>query len=316
MTGVEIPGTGKVLDYMTEGFVDGDFFGGATAFAVAGEDLADLGGDVGVVDEAGGSGAEELGTVGEDAGAAVGDEAGADDEIVVDFGWTCGAGADDVDVGSGMDPCAFENGLGGGGKGADDVGIGDRGFRAGGDGDGDGKLSRGMLGELNGAMQGATPDGDGFERTDPGDGTGVGCSLFAVAEQSKARGVGTGQGVGGYGRGGGGADGGDLTGMCDADRGSGVGVEEDDEALVGRDAFGEVFVEDADELGAEGRAGAERAGHDAEETALGERQDGAQQLHGLAAGERDHGVADDRNRDLVGEAPGNFFAVDKAHAAA
>ena len=36
-------------------------------------------------------------------------------------------------------------------------------------------------------------------------------------------------------------------------------------------------------------------------------------LHGLAGGESDHGFADDGDADVVGEAAGDFFAIDKAH---
>ncbi len=58
---------------------------------------------------------------------------------------------------------------------------------------------------------------------------------------------------------------------------------------------------------------AERAGHDAEEVAIGERDDGAEELFRFAGGEGDHGVTHEGDADFVGEAAGYFFAVDEAH---
>ncbi len=117
----------------------------------------------------------------------------------------------------------------------------------------------------------------------------------------------------GNGAGGCGADGGDLAGVDDADGRAGLRLEEDDEALVRLAALRGVFRKDADELCAEGCIGAERAGHDAEEVAVGERDDGAQELPGFAGGEGDHRVTHERDADVVGEAAGYFFAVDEAH---
>ena len=103
--------------------------------------------------------------------------------------------------------------------------------------------------------------------------------------------------------------------MDDADRGTGFGVEEQDETLMGLDAFGKVLVEDADELGTEGGVCPHSSGHDAEEAAFGEGEDSAKVLHGFASGESDHGSADDGNAYVVGEAAGDFFAVNESHKA-
>ena len=94
---------------MAEGFVKGDFVSGAAAFNFSGEDFADFGRDVGVVDKAGGFGVEEFGSGGEYRGSAVGDVAGADHEVVVDLGGEGITGADDIDVSSLLDPCTFED---------------------------------------------------------------------------------------------------------------------------------------------------------------------------------------------------------------
>ena len=58
---------------MAEGFVEGDFFRSMAALDFPSEDFANLGNDMGVVDQAGGFGVEELGSGGEDAGSAAGD---------------------------------------------------------------------------------------------------------------------------------------------------------------------------------------------------------------------------------------------------
>ncbi len=74
-----------------------------------------------------------------------------------------------------------------------------------------------------------------------------------------------------------------------------------------------VLRKDGEQLCAEWFVDAERAGHDAEEMAVGERDDGAEKLPGFAGGEGDHCVADEGDADVVGEAAGYFFAVDEAH---
>ena len=51
-----MPGGGQVLDYVTQRFIEGDFFWVAPAFDFSGEDFADFSYDVGVVDEACGFG--------------------------------------------------------------------------------------------------------------------------------------------------------------------------------------------------------------------------------------------------------------------
>jgi hypothetical protein len=225
------------LNDVADGFVDGDFGGGSAAWNFAGEDLADFGGDVGVGNEAGGFGAEELSALCQDAFAAVGDEAGANDQVVIDFGGAGDARSDQVDVRPWANPGAFEDGLLGGGYGADDIGAGDSlldGWR-GGDGDG-GDLGLEGGGEGAGLFRGAAPEEDAFERTDFGDGAGVSGGLLARAEDGETAGAGEREGIGCDGAGGGRADGGDLAGVEDADGGAGFRMEEDDEALVGLDA--------------------------------------------------------------------------------
>lgn len=236
--------------------------------------MTNFGDDVGVVDEAGGFGAEELGTLVEDGVAAVGDEARKDDEAVVDFDWSRVAGADNIHMGTRADPTAREDGLRGGGDGADNVRIGDGGFRGEGRGGGDAELFGEPGGEGFGASGRAAPDPDGFEWPYFRDGAGVGLRLFPVTENGEAASVGAGKCVGGDGAGGGSADGGDFAGVGDAEWSSGVWVEEDDEALVGLDATGKVAVEDADELGSESSVGAEGSRHDAKEAAFGEGENG------------------------------------------
>ena len=94
-----------------------------------------------------------------------------------------------------------------------------------------------------------------------------------------------GERIGGDGAGSGSADGRDLTGVNDADGRTGLRLEEDDEALVRLAALRGVLRKDADEFCAEWFGCAERAGHDAEEVSVGERDDGAEELPGFAGGE-------------------------------
>ena len=106
--------------------------------------------------------------------------------------------------------------------------------------------------------------------------------LFTVAQDGQAPGVRARQSVGGDGARGGGADGGDLSGMEDADRGSAVGIEQQHDALVRLHALGEVLREDAEDLGSERRPLTHRARHDAERPAVGEGDNRAQSLQRLA----------------------------------
>ena len=71
------------------------------------------------------------------------------------------------------------------------------------------------------------------------------------------------------GTGGGGADRGDFAGVDRTDGCAGLGIKEEDEALVRLDAAREVPGKDADELGTEGGVRAHGAGHDAEQAAIG-----------------------------------------------
>jgi hypothetical protein len=164
-----------------------------------------------------------------------------------------------------------------------------------------------------GALRRAAPDDDGCERADFGDGASVGGRLLAGAEDGEVFGVLTSERVGGDGAGGCGTDGGDLTGVDDADGSAGIELEEDDDALVRLHALRGIFREDADELCAECFRGAERAGHDAEEVAVGERNDRTQELLRLAGREGDHRIPHERDADFVGKAARDFFVIDEAH---
>ena len=163
------------------------------------------------------------------------------------------------------------------------------------------------------AFGGAAPDGDGFEGADFADGAGVGGGLLAGAEDGEVLRVLAGERIGGDGARRSGADGGDLAGVDDADGCAGLGLEEDDEALVRLAALRGVLRKDADQFCAEWFRRAKRAGHDAEEVSVGERDDGAEELFCFAGGEGDHRIAHERDADVVGEAAGYFFAVDEAH---
>ena len=90
-------------------------------------------------------------------------------------------------------------------------------------------------------------------------------------------------------------------------------VEQDDDALVRLAPLGEVLRIDADQLGPEDRPLAERARHHAEGPPLAQRDDGAQQLARLAAGEGDHRPADQGDADLIGQARAHLVASDDAH---
>ena len=180
-------------------------------------------------------------------------------------------------------------------------------------GDRKGEFCLQLIGKGIGTVRCAAPDGDGLERAHFRNGAGVGGGLLTGAEDGEMLRVRKCKGVGSNGAGCRGADGGDLAGVHGAHRRAGVGLEEDDEALVRLHALRGILREDADELCAEGCIGAERSGHDAEKVAIGERNDGAEKLPGFACGEDDHRITHERDADLVGEAPGYFFAVDKTH---
>ena len=79
---------------MAYGFIDGDLVGVAAAFDFACEYLPDLGDDMIVAVQAGLLGSEGTPLLPEDAFAAVGDKAGADDQVVVNFGRAGIAGTD------------------------------------------------------------------------------------------------------------------------------------------------------------------------------------------------------------------------------
>ena len=116
---------GQVLDHVAEGFVDRDLLGRLAARLGAVENLADLGDDMVVVDEAGGLGVQELRALGQHARPIVGDEAGARDEVVGDFGGSGPAGADGVDVSAVTHLVGEEDRGWRGGHGANDIRPGD-----------------------------------------------------------------------------------------------------------------------------------------------------------------------------------------------
>ncbi len=105
----------------------------------------------------------------------------------------------------------------------------------------------------------------------------------------------------------------DFAGVQDAHRRAALAVKQHDEALVRLHALGEVLRKHADQLRAERLAFAEPARHRTEQTLAAERQDGAQKLPGLAPGEGDHGLAHDRDADLIGKAAADLVPVDIAH---
>jgi hypothetical protein len=81
---------------------------------------------------------------------------------------------------------------------------------------------------------------------------------------------------------------------------------------VGLNSTSEVLVKNADQLRAKSATRAHGTGHGAEETALGKRHNGAQDLFGLAFRESNHRLANDRNALFVSEALRNLLAVDES----
>jgi len=84
-------------------------------------------------------------------------------------------------------------------------------------------------------------------------------------------------------------------------------------ALVRLQPLVEILREDTDQFRPERRARSHRAGHDAEQMAVGQRDDRPQQLPRLAFRKGDHRVAHDRDAAVVGQPAGHFVPVDKAH---
>src|ERR1700722_5764305 len=110
-----------------------------------------------------------------------------------------------------------------------------------------------------------------------------------------------------------GAYGGDLTGVQDARRLAGCGLEQHHQALVRLAGLGEILRVDTDQLGAKGGILAQGARHDTEQVAACQRNDGAQKLARLTAREADHGLAYQRDAGLVGQASGDLFLFTHSH---
>lgn len=137
-------------------------------------------------------------------------------------------------------------------------------------------------------------------------------SLLSAAEQSQMTGIFAGQGIRGNGAGRRGADRSDLSGVEHANGRASFGIEKNNGALMRRDAAIRVSVKEADQLCAKAGARAHGAGHHSKQSSIGKRDDRAQELHGLASRESDHGLAHDWDAHLVGETSGNFFAINKS----
>ena len=237
--GKDVTGGGEVLDDAAERLVDRDVGGIAAARQRAGHDLADLAEDMVVADQAGRLRAEEFGALGEHALAMVGEEAGADDQVVGDLGRAGAARADRVDVGAVGDPFAARIGSGAAvvvqmmsapSTAASTLGAASA-----------ARPTAQTRAANASAWSGERPQMvDLLERPHDADRLDMPPGLLAIAEDGEARGVGPGERVGGGGRGGGGADGGDLAGLEDRRRRAGLGIEQDDDALVRAAAFGEI----------------------------------------------------------------------------
>jgi hypothetical protein len=100
--------------------------------------------------------------------------------------------------------------------------------------------------------------------------------LLAIAEHGQPARIRQGERIGGGRRRRGGADRGDLAGVEDRKRSAVLAIEQEDEALVGRPALGEIAREDADDLRTERALRKQGAGHDAEGVAAAEIDDAAQ----------------------------------------
>ena len=75
-------------------------------------------------------------------------------------------------------------------------------------------------------------------------------------------------------------------------------------------------MENTDQFGAKAGVRAHSAGHHSKHSSIGERDDRAQELLGLAFRKSDHRLAHDWDAHFVGETSGNFFAVNKSHRSA
>ena len=102
-----------------------------------------------------------------------------------------------------------------------------------------------------------------------GDGLHVSGSLFAASDERKPVSIGPRQGLGGHRAGSGRPDGGDLTGVDDADGRAGFGVEQNDKALVGLFTLRRIFLEDRNKFRAEWRMCAQCARHHSEQVSFG-----------------------------------------------
>jgi hypothetical protein len=140
----------------------------------------------------------------------------------------------------------------------------------------------------------------------------MGESLFPGAEDGKTMGIGKCQNIRRNGTGGGCTNCSDLASVNDAHRSAGLGFEQKHKSLVRLLALRSVAAKDRDELGAERLMRAECTGHNPEDSTVGERNVGAKELLRFTAGESDHRFAHDGDATVVGEAAGNFIAIDVA----
>ena len=123
--GVKSPGAGQILNDVSNGFVHRDLLGRTAAFDLTREHLPDLGNDVVIADQSGLLGAGELCSLPEDAFTAIGNEAGANHQLVIHFGGADVTGADQVQVRTRLNPGAVQDWLACRSDGADDVRLSD-----------------------------------------------------------------------------------------------------------------------------------------------------------------------------------------------